>query len=404
MVDMVRIRKEIERKQKEYLIRKRKSEEIWSKVSNHPPAVVPGSWKIYIANRSNGPCIYEYTGYNTNFWGTRQPNKLSEKLLFPNVPGRKYYKIGDKILAGEQDEDTLCRLFPELAKPEKKEAGWTDLLWWYLNEGEKEKYKFGWVIKSIQPNGKGGGRIGMTGIIHFEGYNVELKKLHYWNRNQLNDNFIFSSYDFTVILMLAKATATITVVALQGVSKAATAPVKHLMKKMIRKEIAKKGSKRFVKMICKETTIHLMKTAASASKEFIVVLAKELKKGDSERDLYVRATGVNSSWKIIEPAVREALVAFIGKIVEGLFAATFGDLITKNKEMKQLEKQLAEIYLKYIMISPFSSVLKAINTSYTKSQRTKKSMWEFLDIELQKNLNDSMKQVLMKDVTGALTG
>ncbi len=147
-----------------------------------------------------------------------------------------------------------------------------------------------------------------------------------------------------------------------------------------------------------------MKTAASASKEFVVVLAKELKKNYSEQYLYVRATGVNPSWNIIELAVREALVAFIGKIIEGLFAATFGDLITKNNDMKQLKNQLAEIYLKHIMTSPFNSVVKAINTSYTKSQRTKKPMWEFLGKEIEKNCNDSLKQVLMKDVTGAFIG
>lgn len=404
MVDMDQIKKDIERRQREYEIRKRKEEEIWSKVSNHPPSEVPGNWRIYLANRSNGPCIYEYNGYTTNFWGTRQPNKLVDKLMFPNSQGRKYYKVGDKILSGEQDEDTLNRLFPELAKSGKKEADWTDLIWWYLNEGEKEKYKFGWIIRSITPNKKGGGRIGMTGIIHFEGYNVELDTIHYWNRRELNDNFVFSSYDFTIIQMLAKASVTVSLVALQGVSKAASASVKLVAKKAIKKELKKRASKRMRRMVYKAVKSHFIKTAASSTKEFFIVLAKELKKRNSEKEFYERISGGSASWKVMEPALRAAMFAFIAKLVDGLFTASIGEPLSKNSEMQKIERELVTIYLSFLMTTPFNSVIKAVDTAYTKSQRTNKPMWMFLEVELNNNLKDALKQAIMKDVTGAVTG
>jgi hypothetical protein len=405
MVDMKRIEREIEQDRRETRLRKKKDEELWSKISNYPPIYVPGNWRIYLAKRSNGPCIYQYTGIKTTgylFWKKKLPNKIVDKLQFSNEPGRNYYRVGDKIMGGEQEESKLYDLFHELPRPSDKDATWTDLLWWFLNEGETEKYKFCWIIKSIEPNGRGGGNIFMTGLIYFEGYNVELTTKHKWTREQLNQNFIDTSIDFTVIQLMAKAVATVSLVALQGVSKAATAPAKKLAKKIIKKQLKKRASRQFRIFIFKAVKSHLVKTAALSTKEFFVVFIKELKKGYSEKDFYEKISGRKASWKTIEPALREAMVAFIGKVIDGLFSATIGEAIKNNKEIRKIQGEIATIYLSVIMTTPFNSVAKAFSTAYSESQRNKKSMWLYFEEELKKNLNDSLKQAFLKDVTGVI--
>jgi hypothetical protein len=398
-----RLEQAIAKDRMEYEQRKMKDENLWRNVKNIPPSDVPGYWKIYLATRSNGPCIYEYEGFKKNFWGTVQPNKLSEKLMYENEPGRNYYKVGDKILSGEQTENFIYRLFPELPRSGDEEGDWTKLLWLFLNDGEQQKYKFCWSIKSIEPDGRGGGCIDMAGIIYFDGYNVELTRTHRWNREQLNNNFVFASYDWTVLIWFIKATMTITMLALQGVGKSATAPAKALAKKILLKELKKRTSKEFRKKLFKMLLMKITKTMANSIKEFVVTFVKELKKGYSEQEFYNKISGQTANWKVVEPALREALVAFFGGLIDGLFEASIGEKISKNKELQDITKKLTEVALKSIMATPFNLVVKSVNSAYTKAQRQKKSMWDFYGDDFYENFKSTLEQIFLKDIPGAVT-
>lgn len=398
-----RMEQKWEQNRREYEEGQKKEAILWSKIVNNPPAEVPSHWRIYLVNRCNGPCIYEYASAK-NFWGTLQANRLVEKLMFPNEPGRNYYKVGDKILSGEQTQDFLYKLFPELPREGDEEGDWTKLLWLFLNDGEQKKYKFCWAIKSIIPNGKGGGSIEMSGIIYFEGYNVELTRTHHWNRQQLSENFTFASYDWTVLLWFINATMTVTMLALQGVSKSATAPAKALAKKILLRELKKRTSKEFRKKLFKMILMRITKTMAKSIKEFVVTLTKELKKRYKEQEFYTQISGKTANWKVLEPSLREALVAFFGGLVDGLFDASIGEKLSKNKEMQDITKQMTEVALKSIMTSPINMVVKSVNSAYSKSQRENKSMWDFYEDEFYENFKSTLEQIFIKDLPGAITG
>lgn len=386
----------------EYEIRKRKSEKQWLRVSDYPPSVAHTYRKIFLATRSNGPCIYEYTGYKTSmglFTIKTLPNKPVKSLTFSNDSNlkRNYYKVGDKILCGEMEEFRLNMLFPELANSRKKEANWSDVLWLFLNEGESEMYKYCWVIKSIQPNGRGGGTIMMSGLIYFEEYNVELKTVKHWSREQLDDNFS-QHKNYTAFKFMAKAVASISIIALQGASKGTTASVKALATNIMKKQLRKKASKRFKAMVSKA----VLKTAASSTLEFFKAFGKEYIKRRKEKDFYENVTGKRASWKILEPTLMEAAFAFISKIADEVFSETVGDWIKRNNELTNIKKEMATILVKNIMITPYIQFADGIKSAHLLAGRTKKPVSTILPQELSKKFRDSLYQIFIKDMPAAL--
>jgi hypothetical protein len=404
MVDMKRIEREIEADRKAVAEKKRKEEALWAKVHNSPPAETPGNFRVYFAKRSNGPCIYEYHGRKTNFWGTRQPNKPVPRLSYPNQQNRKYYQAGDRILHGEVDERFLYDLFPELPKPDDTKAEWTDLLWWALNEGETEKYKYCWVIKSIHPDGRGGGYVKLSGEINFEGHNVRLGKIHERKRLELNGNFVNASIDWSVLQFFAKATVTVSMVALQGISKSVQAPAKILARKVLFKEMKKRTSKRFRRIVFRAVYHRLVRTLASSGKAFCLTFTKELRKRNKEADFYRRVTRRSPHWGTVEPALRAAAIAFVGGLMDGAFSNTVGKEIRTSKAATKIQKEIAEAIVKRWMTGPPKLLVSSVNSAWDKKKRRRKPFWPILAQELHKNVWKSVEDALLKDLTGYAAG
>ncbi len=373
---------------------------VWSGIVDYPPQDVKGYERIYLARRSDGPCIYLYSGIQLSFFLRREipnSNKFVSYLNEKHGIERSYFKVGDKIFGGENTEHELYRMFPGLKRPESRDSDWTRLFWWFLNEGEQDTYKNCRVIKGIYPDGKGGGKIETAGYIHFGGYNIELAS-EKESRLSMNQRFIHHSYDFTVITWMAKAVTKGSVIALSGISKGLTAPAKLVLKKVIIKESRRIASRKIriivLKAIFRKTSVALR----SAVKEFIKTFVIQLRKQEMRKKFF-KANKVNTlNWNAVEPAIMDATVSFMGSLLDSSFDNTIGREIRNTKTYNEILKEIKIVVLKSFRTTPIKVLITAIKSSDRKARYEKKDFWIILEEEIYSSLGSSVEEILTKDI------
>jgi hypothetical protein len=268
-----------------------------------------------------------------------------------------------------------------------------------MNEGATEdEYKVCWRILSIEPDGKGDGCVKMGGIINYGTYNLELKTPHEFNREQLNGNFVVGSYDFTILVYFIKAVNTVTLIALQGLSKAVTAPAKALAKKLLLKEIKRRTSKRLRIMVFRAVYHKLLKIVPQATLQFCKTLAMELNKLRHTQDVIRQLSGRAPTWGIFKPALLTASAAVVGTVIDGVFSASIGREIRTSKAFTKIEKEVAEAIVGKIMTAPAKIVVTALANAKKTSDRTRETFLNALEKELNKGFKDLLNDAITKEL------
>jgi hypothetical protein len=275
------------------------------------------------------PVIYEYDK------GVRRL-----QLTYPNKDGRPFYQVGDFVLVGEEVKHTAEDIFPEL-KDGDDEISFIAIVMLLLGEFEEPKYKIGWKINSISPNGRSGGLVKMQGVIFLDGTPTTLQKTADFGRQDLNDSFFelrTAAQLQATIVPLCKLTAELVEISLTGSLSA--------LKKTAGKKLLKVSARAAMKVGVRKAFNRFLRTLALVSAKctlaFLSAMAKQaIKDFDAQQKQgKLRAhIGAAAQPPNLKPILEKALIAGADA-----FASTLVKEALQASIMKLMDKSFLEIF------------------------------------------------------------
>jgi len=299
-------------------------------VDTEPPPV--GSMDfIRLWTYRGKPVVYEY----------RNGARVTQ-LTYPNKDGRPFYQVDDFVLVSEIEKSSAERIFPELQEPDQG-VSFISIIMLFLGEFEEAKYKIGWKITDIAPNGRSGGVVKMQGVLFLDSTPTSLQKTADFGRQDLNDSFVMSRTAAQLeatIVPLCRLTAELVMISLSGSLSA--------LKKTVGKRLLKASARQAMEMGLRKAFNRLLRSLATVMGKctlaFLSAMAKQAAK-DIDAQLKQQRlkahVGAATSGQApdLKPLLEKAIVAG----ADG-FAST---LIKEGCEatlMKFMDKSFREIF------------------------------------------------------------
>ncbi len=277
------------------------------------------------------PVIYEY----------RKGQRLY-KLSYPNKEGRPYYQVGDIVLADTIDRHHAEQIFPELKDPGGSEISAFLVVMMLIGCYEEPKYKVGWKIVYIAPDGEGEGSVDMRGVIFFDNVPTALKKGDTWRYRDLTESFIYArtAADLNELQPILMGLGEFVEVVLGGeISGLAEVVGKKLLEVAGRKALLAGMEKLLGRVM-----LMLVTALAKCTLAFLTAAAKEFAKNmlawrqQNKLMLQVGAAGADAPADL-KPFVDKAILAGADA-----FALTFIKEVCEKPLLKMLDEYYEKLY------------------------------------------------------------
>jgi hemoglobin-like flavoprotein len=363
-----------------------------------PPARAPREVRVLFFRKGTKHVIYEYDqGYRRR------------TLLFANERGRDYYREGDVILTTTLSKGQFAASYPAAAAemPERA-ADALSLALWFLNEGKSDTRMVAWKIKAVHCDGKDWGGTGLAEMTSYLRVGDDATPLITRMMTRRGLNIKFSSANFEnatgALRWWCKAMVVVAQIGAQSAGSAIRAGAQRVLKKLLLKKMKEKLSQRARRRIFRAMAHRVSQTLGLGFTAFVKTYATKVATKDIQDLLRRPGVSVQQQKQAINPALKDACIAFVKGFMEGMFNQTVRKHIATSPLLQKAGKEVATALAKRLFTEPTNLLAEATAAAAEEAaSNTNKTFHRAVIGQLVAKFQESLK-THAKDVLKGMAG